>query len=117
MLIKEINANWKMHTAGQQDWQAAVVPGTVYTDLHRNGAMPDPYWKDEASGLLALMELDYEYETEFECEQRMWEQKRIFLRFEGIDTLADIYLNGVLAGTASNMHRIWEYPVDRKSVV
>lgn len=111
MLRKEINTNWNMHTAGQQDWQAAVVPGTVYTDLYRNGSMPDPYWKDEASGLLALMESDYEYETEFECEQKMWEQKRIFLRFEGIDTLADIYLNGVLAGTASNMHRIWEYPV------
>lgn len=111
MLRKEINTNWNMHTAGQQDWQAAVVPGTVYTDLYRNGSMPDPYWKDEASGLLALMESDYEYETEFECEQKMWEQKCIFLRFEGIDTLADIYLNGVLAGTASNMHRIWEYPV------
>lgn len=111
MLVREISTDWRMHTAGQEDWQEAVVPGTVYTDLYRNGNMPDPYWKDHACAVLSLMELDYEYETEFICEQKLQEQKRIFLRFDGIDTLADIYLNGVWVGTAMNMHRTWEYPV------
>ena len=28
---------WKMHTAGDAQWYPAQVPGTVYTDLLRNG--------------------------------------------------------------------------------
>ncbi len=111
MLVREITAGWKMHTMGQENWQEAVVPGTVYTDLNRNGTIADPYWKDNAQELLSLMELDYEYETEFEYNSELLKYDRIFLRFEGIDTLADIYLNDCLIGSAFNMHRTWEYSV------
>ena len=37
--------------------------------------------------------------------------RAIRLKFEGIDTLADIYFNGNHLGVADNMHRVWEYPV------
>lgn len=111
MLVREIKENWKMHTAEREDWQEAVVPGTVYTDLYRNENMADPYWRDNAQELLPLMELDYEYETEVECDSELLTYDRIFLRFEGIDTLADISLNGRPVGTAFNMHRTWEFPV------
>lgn len=111
MVVREINTRWKMHTAERDDWQEAVVPGTVYTDLYRNGNIADPYWKDNATELLPLMEEDYEYETEFECDSELLKYKRIYLRFEGIDTLAVVGLNGLLIGTATNMHRTWEYPV------
>ena len=33
----------------------------------------------------------------------------LLLRFDGIDTLADVYVNDRLIGCAYNMHRIWEY--------
>ena len=33
---------WKMHTAGDAQWYPAQVPGTVYTDLLRNGQMVIP---------------------------------------------------------------------------
>lgn len=111
MLVREISTNWKMHTVGQNDWQEAVVQGTVYTDLYRNGNIADPYWKDNARELLSLMEQDYEYKTELECDSELLKYDRILLRFEGIDTLATIELNGVLVGNAMNMHRTWEYSV------
>ena len=57
---------WKMHTAGDAQWYPAQVPGTVYTDLLRNGQMEDPFWKDNEYRALDLMEKDYEYETVFE---------------------------------------------------
>ena len=53
---------WKMHTAGDAQWYPAQVPGTVYTDLLRNGQMEDPFWKDNEYRALDLMEKDYEYE-------------------------------------------------------
>lgn len=47
---------WKMHTAGDAQWYPAQVPGTVYTDLLRNGQMEDPFWKDNEYRALDLME-------------------------------------------------------------
>ncbi len=111
MIKQLLNENWKMHTAGWDDWQQAVVPGTVYTDLLRNGNMEDPFWKDNENQALALMENDYEYETVFTCSEEMLGSDQVLLRFEGLDTIADIYVNHVFAGSAENMHRIWEFPV------
>ena len=36
---------------------------------------------------------------------------QIRLKFLGIDTLADIYLNGTHVGNTYNMHRTWEFSV------
>ena len=39
METRELHENWKMRCTEALDWQEAVVPGTVYTDLLRNGNM------------------------------------------------------------------------------
>lgn len=111
MIKQNLNKNWEMHTAGQKDRQQAQVPGTVYTDLLRNGNMEDPFWKDNENKALALMENDYEYETIFSCEPDLLACDSILLRFEGLDTIADIYVNHEYIGRTDNMHRIWEFPV------
>lgn len=110
MVQKKIEFGWRMRQAGEQAWISAVVPGTVYTDLLRNGKIEDPFWKDNENKTLAFMEQDYEYETVFLCEE-FKESKRVWLRFEGLDTIADIYVNQQLVGQAENMHRIWEFDV------
>ena len=110
MEIRELNENWKMRSLEDTDWQEAVVPGTVYTDLLRNGNMENPYWKDNEDSICALMEADYEYECTFAGEDTEGFSS-IFLRFEGLDTVADVYLNGELLGQPINMHRVWEYEV------
>ncbi|HIV13441.1 MAG TPA: glycoside hydrolase family 2 protein, partial [Candidatus Pullilachnospira stercoravium] len=109
MYTQTLQENWKMREAGG-DWLEAKVPGTVYTDLLRNGKMEDPYWKDNEDKALLLMEKDYEYETVFSWE-RPKAGERIWLQFMGLDTIADVYVNEQLVGSAKNMHRIWEYDV------
>lgn len=112
-MIKQIlHKNWHMRQAGEA-YQPAVVPGTVYTDLLRNGSMEDPFWKDNEHQALALMENDYEYETCFDAEEELFSQDKILLHFDGLDTIADIYLNQEHIGNAYNMHRVWEYDVTR----
>ncbi|MCD7787654.1 MAG: hypothetical protein LUH59_01825 [Firmicutes bacterium] len=44
MLRQEIKENWKMKKAGTAEYVPAVVPGSVYTDLLREGRMKDPFW-------------------------------------------------------------------------
>lgn len=110
MIQQTLNENWQMRCLGE-DYQPAVVPGTVYTDLLRNGKMEDPFWKDNEIRALPLMEKDYEYETGFDIKEDLALQDKILLRFDGLDTVADIYLNQQHVGKAFNMHRIWEYDV------
>lgn len=110
-MIKQIlNENWRMRCVGEE-YQPAVVPGTVYTDLLRNGKMEDPFWKDNEIRALPLLEKDYEYEVRFDLKEELLAQDKILLRFEGVDTVAAIYLNQKHIGEAFNMHRIWEYDV------
>lgn len=110
MIRQKLNHNWQMYGPGESP-RPAVVPGTVYTDLLRSGDMEDPFWKDNEISALALMEKDYTYETCFDGEKDVLASRRILLRFDGLDTIADIYLNEVHVGSAYNMHRIWEYDV------
>ena len=113
MMRKEqmLNMGWQLHTAGQPDWQPARVPGTVYTTLYENGRIPDPYWRDNAETLLPLMEQDYEYRLEFDLPAGYETAPRLLLRFEGVDTLGEISLNGQLLGQTDNMHRTWEFEI------
>ena len=113
MMRKEqmLNEGWQLHTAGQPDWQPARVPGTVYTTLYENGRIPDPYWRDNAETLLPLMEQDYEYRLEFDLPVGYETAPRLLLRFEGVDTLGEITLNGQLLGRTDNMHRTWEFEI------
>ena len=110
MIQQYISDKWQMRRMGGS-LQPAVIPGTVYTDLLRNGNMEDPFWKDNEIRALPLMEDDYEYEVCFDSDEEMKKQDQVLLHFDGLDTIADIYLNQKHIGKAYNMHRIWEYDV------
>lgn len=111
MKKQDIKTGWKFRQAGEGEWSQAVVPGTVYTDLLRNGQMENPFWKDNENTAWELMDYDYEYETAFTPKADILSSDSVLLHFDGLDTIADIYLNGNRIGRAENMHRIWEYDV------
>ncbi|MDO5411571.1 MAG: glycoside hydrolase family 2 protein [Lachnospiraceae bacterium] len=111
MLQQILHENWKMKKVGAAQWRPAVVPGTVYTDMLRNGDMEDPFWKDNEDQACALMEEDYEYEASFHCDDSILNCSQVKLHFDGVDTIADIYLNGCKIGETCNMHRVWEFEV------
>ncbi|MDR0388214.1 MAG: glycoside hydrolase family 2 protein, partial [Treponema sp.] len=101
----------RKHTPTEADWLPAKVPGSVYNDLILNNKMDDPFWRDNENKALALMEDDYEYRCTFTPEKALLESGAVLLRCEGLDTLAEAYVNGVFLGRANNMHRTWEFDV------
>jgi len=107
----DIDKNWTMRQVGSEEIIDANIPGSVYGDLLKSGKMEDPFWKDNEEEALKLMNYDYEYRTVFECDTELISMTEVKLVFEGIDTLADIYLNDTFIGHADNMHRIWKYSV------
>ena len=56
-MMKKINLNgaWRMRDTSEECWHEAAVPGTVYTDLLRDGVMEDPFWRDNEMKAFALM--------------------------------------------------------------
>ncbi|WP_163192577.1 beta-mannosidase [Clostridium thermarum] len=113
MLIEKLNGTWKMRCIHDADYMNAVVPGSVYSDLLRNNKMEEPYYRDNELKALKLMEEDYEYCKSFDITKDMVNCEEIILHFDGLDTLADIYLNGYHMGFVNNMHRVWEFEVKK----
>lgn len=106
-----LHENWKMRQIGKDAFLTAAVPGTVYGDLLANGEMEDPFWKDNENQACELMEEDYEYIGTFDCEVGILDSDRVVLHFDGLDTVAEVTLNGKHLGDPLSMHRIWEYDV------
>ena len=112
MVKLQLHENWQLCNVRKLDWVPAQVPGDIYAALFKAGKMPDPFFGDNEYQVKALMEEDYEYRTVFNYEEAKFKDcQEVILRFGGIDTIADIYLNGCCLGKVDNMHRIWEFPV------
>lgn len=112
MIKLQLHENWQLCNAREKEWIPAQVPGDIYSALLMAGKMDDPFFGDNEYQAKALMEEDYEYRTVFIYDEKQFEGcEEVILRFDGIDTIADIYLNGCCLGKADNMHRVWEFPV------
>ena len=106
-----LHSGWQLTTVGKNDTIPATVPGSVYNDLLNAGRMEDPYWRDNEMKALALMDEDYRYNTTFDVNADVLNSERVLLRCEGLDTIADIVLNGEKIASVCNMHRTWEFNV------
>ncbi|MDE6944524.1 MAG: hypothetical protein K2P66_08870, partial [Lachnospiraceae bacterium] len=117
--MKTINLNdhWTLTVLGENVYNIpetpieTKVPSTVYSTLLERNMIPDPFYRDNELTALKLMDNDFAYETDFTLCSEDRNADRLFLRFEGIDTLADVYLDGKRLGGANNMNRVWEYDI------
>ena len=111
MQTVSLNGQWRMCVAETNDWIMANVPGSVYQDMLAAGRMEDPFYRGNEDQALALMDNDFMYERAFAVSGSLLDCRRVVLRMEGLDTLADVYVNGVKVLYADNMHRTWEVDV------
>ena len=88
-------------------WLPATVPGTIHTDLLANGLIPDPFWRDRELVLQWIGEEDWVYRTTFQASPQLLEKEVVELVFHGLDTFADVRLNGGTILQADNMFRSW----------
>ena len=107
----ELNKNWQFKNQKENKWYKATVPGTVHTDLLANKLIPNPFYRDNESKLQWIDKADWEYKTVFKVDAQTFAKKNIELVFDGLDTYADVYLNGKLILQADNMFRGWTIDV------
>ena len=101
-----LNGIWKMK-GGSIECEGKI-PGSLYSFLLDADMIADPYWRDNEFGALALTHGDYTFSRTFDFERSGDEY---ILRFEGIDTIADVYLNGVHIAHTEDMHITYEFDV------
>ncbi|MGI4719665.1 MAG: beta-mannosidase [Janthinobacterium lividum] len=95
-------------------WRAATVPGTVHTDLFAHKAIPDPYVGAPEAGLQWIGLADWEYRTTFDAPRGAVGKARSDLVFAGLDTFAEVWLNGEKILAADNAFRTWRVAVQGK---
>ena len=103
-----INTNWIFREVGKFEWLNATVPGCVHTDLLENKKIEDPFFKVNEKKLQWIDKKDWEYKTTFSLGSQTLAKQNIRLRFDGLDTRADVYLNDSLIIKADNMFREWK---------
>ncbi|HMN31946.1 MAG TPA: hypothetical protein PKA54_01085 [Chitinophagaceae bacterium] len=112
--IKLLHDNWIFKNQDGETWLKAKVPGTIHTDLLENKIIEDPFWRDNEKELQWVSTLDWEYKTAFQLSYKELNSKKIILQFDGIDTYADVYLNGEKILEANNMFRTYKIDVKNK---
>jgi|GEM_PF-2913884 len=107
---------WQFRKTGSSKWYKATVPGSVHTDLLQNKLLASPFYAGNEAKLQWIDSVDWEYQTSFVASNKMLQQPTIFIEFEGIDTYADVFLNGKKLGTAYNMFRQWTFDIKKQIV-
>lgn len=102
-----LSNSWLFRQHGAKEWMKATVPGTVHTDLLANKKIPNPFLERNELEVQWVDTVNWEYQTTFTY-QKSEKVKKAFLRFEGLDTYARVYLNDSLLLTTDNMFRHWE---------
>ncbi len=111
MKTQFIDKSWVFSEYGKNEALTATVPGSVYSDMLDHKLIDDPFWRDNENDILKLSDNDYVYTCNFTPDSEILKEETVLLHFDGLDTLADVFLNGKLLGSADNMHRMWEYDV------
>ena len=106
-----LNTGWEFSQAGTELWRPAQVPGTVHQDLINHKQLPDPFYGINEQKIQWVENEDWEYRTAFIVTPEQLKRDDAQLVFEGLDTYADVYLNGALLLKADNMFVGYTIPV------
>ena len=105
-----LNGTWQL-SAGHRSLESVdmQIPGTVLSGLLAAGKIKDPFYRTNEDATRALFWKDYVFTRTFDVDEELLAQQHIFLVCEGLDTLAEISINGTFLAKTDNMHRTWKF--------
>lgn len=103
-----LNTGWQMcrETTGEQ--YACSVPCSMYHTLLQHNVIPDPYYRENETESTKLSEENCTFTQHF---LRPSYNGHVVLCFDGIDTIAQITLNGSHVADTDNMHRRYRFDI------
>ena len=92
------------------NWYNATVPGTILTTLVNQGVYPDPYFGLNNLYIPdTLSRIDWWYRKSFEL--TVPQDKQVYLVFEGINYMAQVFLNGKKLGNIKGAFTCREFDI------
>jgi beta-mannosidase len=98
-----LNDGWFFSQTGKNSWYEAQVPGSVQQELVRHQILPDPFYGTNEKLVQWVEDENWDFKKSFtvSSEQLSYDDALIF--FEGLDTQADVFLNGTRILRSENM--------------
>lgn len=105
-----LNGTWQL-SARHRSLESVdmQIPGTVLSGLLAAGKIKDPFYRTNEDATRALFWKDYVFTRTFDVDEELLAQQHIVLVCEGLDTLAEISINGTFLAKTDNMHRTWKF--------
>jgi beta-mannosidase len=94
----------------ENGWLPAVVPGDVHLDLLANKKISDPFFRDNEAKLQWIEKESWEYRLNFDVTPSLLSRSNVDLVFDGLDSAAQVYLNGVQVLSTDNSFRVFRVP-------
>ena len=114
-LIQNLDKSWIVTTDTLNIKMQVDIPSVIQADMYENGLIPHPYKSDVEPQLHWIPQHEWEYTLNFKAEDYILREDVIELVFEGIDTYADVWMNGKKLLHADNMFRT--YSCDVKDII
>ena len=111
MIKRDLKDNFQISISGQDTWYDMNVPGSAMETFCKEGILPDPYYGMNEYKWTEFWKNDFDIRSTFSVSAEEIASEEILLTFYGIDTVADVFLNGKKLGHTENMHRTWVYQV------
>ena len=94
VVVQLLNQGWTL-TGDTLDINMQVdVPSMVQQSLYENGIIPHPYLGTVEKQLLWISDHPWDYTLRFDADKDLLDKQVVELEFEGIDTYAEVKLNG-----------------------
>lgn len=110
----DLSQNWTLIHKEKGLKLSTEVPGSVYETLIENNIIEDPFYGSNEHKMGWIYESDWEYHLLFDVDYKFLEHRNISLRFNGIDTFSEIWLNEEFLGSTDNMFVYYEFEVSSK---
>lgn len=101
--IIPLNDQWEFKQTDKDQWYPATVPGSVQRDLIQQSVLPNPYYGLNEEKVQWVENENWDYKKSFHLTQDQLKYDDVLLTFEGLDTHADVYLNGAKLFYSDNM--------------
>ncbi len=109
---QSLNSGWNLKTDTLGINLQVNLPSEAHADLYDAGLIPHPYGEgDEEQQLQWIPQHIWDYSLNFDVEKDVWQKDNIDLIFNGLDTYADVWLNGEKILHSDNMFVRYEKEV------
>ncbi len=110
--IVDLNGAWTFYEASAKEKEYEVtVPGSVLSCLLDNNLIEDPFKGMNEYSVREKLRADYTFKRKFIFDKDLkldWN-----LTMEGLDTVADIYINNKKVIRTENMHRVYSVNINK----